>query len=450
MSYGKLLVALVAAAVAIAFADSSIVVLALPELYARFNTTIEGVAWVITAYNVAVAVTALGLVLIVHRINAARVLAAGLVVFLGASIACAAAGSLPFLIGMRSVQGVGAALLLAGSLPVLGALTGSSTAGARLWTLAGTFGAALGPALGGVLTQAFDWRAIFIAQAPLAALGLLATLRTHPHVVAEEGWSSSLRRTLPANLCLGLLFGALVGALFLAVLLVITVWGYSPIGGAAIVSALPGAALAVRPLERRLPRIAAVCGGAALLAGGLLGLALLPSASAVLAAYALALCGAGLGLAVPLLSQAALDLRAGLVRSGTLTVGVRHLGLVLALASIAPLLASEVPKAGDKALLKATSVLLDSPAGLDKKVPVALDLREVFAQARAGETPDLAKPFNAHGARHDSTLAATRDELVGTIEATITRAFRPAFLLSAAFAALALVAGVVFRRRLLW
>ena len=448
MSYGKLLVALVAAAVAIAFADSSIVVLALPELYGRFNTTIEGVAWVVTAYNVAVAVTALGLILFVHRINAARVLGAGLVVFLGASIACAAAGSLPFLIGMRSVQGVGAALLLAGSLPVLGALTGSSAAGASLWTLAGTFGAALGPALGGVLTQAFDWRAIFIAQAPVAALGLLATLRSHPHVVAEEGWSSSLRRTLPANLCLGLLFGALVGALFLAVLLVITVWGYSPIGGAAIVSALPAAALAVRPLERRLPRIAAVCGGAALLAGGLLGLALLPSASAVLAVYALALCGAGLGLAVPLLSQAALDLRAGLVRSGTLTVGVRHLGLVLALASIAPLLASQVPKAGDKALLKATAVLLDSPAGLDKKVPVALDLRSAFAKAREGETPDLREPFNAHGARDDPALASTRDDLVGTIEATITRAFRPAFLLSAGFAALALLAAVVFRRRL--
>ena len=448
MSYGKLLVALVAAAVAIAFADSSIVVLALPELYGRFNTTIEGVAWVVTAYNVAVAVTALALVLFVHRINAARVLGAGLVVFLGASIACAAAGSLPFLIGMRSVQGVGAALLLAGSLPVLGALTGSSAAGASLWTLAGTFGAALGPALGGVLTQAFDWRAIFIAQAPVAALGLLATLRSHPHVVAEEGWSSSLRRTLPANLCLGLLFGALVGALFLAVLLVITVWGYSPIGGAAIVSALPAAALAVRPLERRLPRIAAVCGGAALLAGGLLGLALLPSASAVLAVYALALCGAGLGLAVPLLSQSALDLGAGLARSGTLTVGVRHLGLVLALASIAPLLASQVPNAGDKALLKATAVLLDSPAGLDKKVPVALDLRSAFAKAREGETPDLSEPFNAHGARDDPALASTRDDLVGTIEATITRAFRPAFLLSAGFAALALLAAVVFRRRL--
>ena len=421
--------------------------LALPELYGRFDTTIEGVAWVITAYNVAVAVAALALVFLVHRLDAARVLGAGLVVFLGASIACAAAGSLSFLIGARIVQGVGAALLLAGSLPVLVALTGSAASGAGIWTLAGTFGAALGPALGGVLTQAFDWRAIFVFQAPVAALGLLATVRARPHAAFEEGWRPSLRRGLPANICLGLLFGALVGALFLAVLLVITGWGYSPIGGAALVSVLPAAALAVRPLGRKLPPIASVLGGAALLAGGLLGLALLPSASAALAAYSLVLCGAGLGLAVPVLSQAALDLGAGLSRSGTLTVGVRHLGLVLALATIAPLLASEVPKSGDKALLRATAVLLDSPVGLDKKVPVALDLRGAFAKARDGEVPDLSEPFDAHGARNDSELAATRDKLVGAIESTITRAFRPAFLLSAGFAALALLAAALFRRR---
>src|SRR5438093_12170310 len=165
-----------------------------------------------------------------------------------------------------------------------------------------TFGLAVGPALGGVLTQAFDWRAIFVAQPPVAGLALVGVVRAHAHVEAEEGWKPSLARTLPVNACLALLFGALVGALFLAVLLVITVWGYSPIGGAALVSALPAAAVAVRPLERRLPQAAAVWGGAALLAGGLVGLALLPSAEAVLAVWALALCGAGLGLAVPLLS----------------------------------------------------------------------------------------------------------------------------------------------------
>jgi hypothetical protein len=425
-----------AAAVAVAFADSSIVVLALPELYGRFNTSIEGVSWVVTAYNLAVAVTALALLLFVHRLRSAVLLGAGLGLFLAASIACAAAQGLGFLIAARSVQGVGAALLLAGALPLLGR--------AR-WTAAGTFGLALGPALGGVLTQAFDWRAIFIAQAPVAAFGLLGLRGTH-ETEAEEGWSPSLRRTLPANASLGLLFGALVGALFLAVLLVISVWDYSPIAGAGIVSALPVAALAVRPL--RLEPLAAVCGGAGLLAAGLVGLALLPSASVGLMVWALALCGAGLGLAVPVLSNAALERGPDLTRSGTLTVGARHLGLVLALALIAPLLASKVPAAGDKALLRGTAVLLDAPIGLDKKVPVALDLKKAFDKAQEGETPDLKQPFNAHGAAHDSALASVRDDLAGAIEATITRASRPAFFLCAGFAAAALLVAVACRRRI--
>jgi MFS family permease len=443
----------------------------------------------VTSYNAAVALVALALVLFVHRLDAARVLAVGLVVFLLASLACSLAGGLAFLVAARGVQGIGAALLLAGSLPVLAALTGSAVRGGSVWTLAGTFGAALGPALGGMLTQAFDWRAIFAAQAPVAALALIAAVRVRPKAappakpvrprmigvageppktaapakparplmvgvaserlrpVLEEGWRPSLARTLPANTCLGLVFGALVGALFLAVLLVISAWSYSPIGGALVVSMLPAAALAARPLALRLPRLTAVWGGAALLAGGLAGLALLPSASVGFALCALSLCGAGLGLAVPFLSDAALVPGPGLTRSATLTIGIRHLGLVLALASIAPIVASELPPAGDRALLKATAVLLDAPVGLDKKVPVALDLRGAFAEAQAGETPNLAEPFNAHGAGHDSALASARDDLVGTIETTITRAFRPAFFFSAALAALAVPVALVFRRR---
>ena len=152
---------------------------------------------------------------------------------------------------------------------------------------------------------------------------------------------------------------------------------------------------------------------------------------------ALALCGVGLGLSVPVLSDAALDPDAGLARSGTFTIGVRHLGLVLALASIAPLLASNLPSAGHRATLRATAVLLDAPMGLTTKIPVALDLRSAFERARDGQIPDLAEPFNAHGARDDPK------------EETITRSFRSAFLVSAAFAAAALGVAFLFRRRLL-
>src|SRR6185436_15587502 len=248
-----LLVGAVAVAVAVAFADSSIVVLALPELYARFDTTIEGVAWVITSYNLVLAICALALVLVVHHARANLLLATGTLLFLAASIACALADSIGLLIAARSVQGLGGALLLAGSLPVLGALGGSTARGVAIWTLAGTFGAAVGPALGGVLTQLFDWRAIFVFQAPVAGASLLATFGAHVAAILREGWRPSLWRTVPGNVALALLSGALVGTLFLGVLLVIDVFGLTPIQGAAVVSAIPAATLLARPLAAALP-----------------------------------------------------------------------------------------------------------------------------------------------------------------------------------------------------
>jgi MFS family permease len=443
----SLLLAAVAVAVAVAFADSSIVVLALPELYATFDTSIEGVAWVITSYNVVVAVAALALVLVVHRAPARVLLATGSIVFLGASIACSIADSITVLIAARSVQGLGAALLLAGSLPVLGALAGSTARGVAIWTAAGTFGAALGPALGGVLTQVFDWRAIFVAQAPVAGAALLATVGAHVSATLEEGWKPTLWRTVPANTGLALVFGALVGALFLGVILVIDVFGYSPIEGAAIVSAIPLAALLARPLAAGLPVVLAVGGGAVLLAGGLVGLALLPSSELGYAIASFALCGFGLGLAVPGLTHAVLG-GEGVARKATFTVGVRHLGLVLALAVIAPILEHDLFAAADVAKLNGTAVIIDAEIPATTKIPLALDIRDVIDAVPEGEIPDLEPTFREHGASTDPAIRMTYEELLETVTIAVTRGFRRSFLFCALLAALALVPVLAFRRRL--
>jgi len=120
----------VAASVAVAFADSSIVVLALPDLYGAFDTSIVGVSWVITSYNLVVAVVAGGLALLGRRLDPRRGAQVGLALFTVASIGCAAAWDLPALIAFRCVQGFGAALLLSTSLALLGGLRGSRAAGA--------------------------------------------------------------------------------------------------------------------------------------------------------------------------------------------------------------------------------------------------------------------------------------------------------------------------------
>src|SRR3990170_4703956 len=447
-AWRTVLLAAVATAVAVAFADSSIVVLALPELYGEFDTTIEGVAWVITSYNLVLAVSALALVLFVHRVRAHVLLAGGALVFLGASIGCALADSLETLVAGRSLQGLGGALLLAGSLPVLGALADGTARGVAIWVAAGTLGAAAGPALGGILTQAFDWRAIFVAQAPVAGLALLATVGSHVAAILEEGWKASLRRPLPANVGLALVSGALVGALFLGVLLVIDVFGYSPIQGAAIVSTIPVAALLARPIATQLPVVLAVGSGAGLLAAGLVGLALLPSSALGYVLASLALCGVGLGLAVPGLTHSVLGGENGVASKATLTVGMRHIGLVLALAVVAPILSSDLTEAADVATLNATAVIIDGQIPATTKVPLAIDIRDALEQVPEGEIPDLSAPFEEHDAGSDASVAGVRNDLVASIEEAVTRGFRRAFGFCALLAALTLVPVLAFRRRL--
>lgn len=434
-----------AVAVAVAFADSSIVVLALPELYVELETTIPEVAWVITAYNVAVVGGVAALLPFAWRARPARTALVGLAIFLGASVACAAAPGLAALVAGRAAQGLGAALLLGSSLPLMVALSGVRERAVALWVGAGTVGTAVGPALGGLLTEALGWRAIFAVQAPVAGVALVAALQAATPVSSPP---RGLRVRTPTGppLGLGLLFAALVGALFLAVLLIVTVWDYGPLAGAGVVSALPLAALATRPLSRRLPGSADVVAGCVLLAAGLAALALLPASDATYAVCALALSGAGLGLAVPL-TRASLAEEGDLGASGVFSVGLRHFGLVVGLIAVAPLLAGELQEAGDRATQNATAVILDARLPLERKVPIALDLYDAFQRTPNGEIPDLAAPFEANGAAREPSVRAVRDSLLASVEAPLTRAFRSSFALAALFALLAGAVALALGRR---
>ncbi len=441
----KLLTIAVAASVGVAFADSSIVVLALPDLYGAFNTSIVGVSWVITSYNLVVAIAAVVIAMVSAHLDPRRWAQVGLVLFTAASIGCAVSVNLAMLIVFRCVQGLGAAFVLTTSITLLGGLLGSREKGISLWTSVAVLGAALGPVLGGVLTQLFDWRAIFVVQAPIAGVALLATLagavalpKEHPR---RRGHGA-----LAADAALAFVFAALVGALFLAVLLVITVWGLEPIVGALVVSALPAATLAARPVVRGLRPFAAIWGGVVLLAAGLLALALLPRVSNLFVAISLAFCGLGIGLAVPVLTKVALHQDAGLIRSGAITVAARHAGLVLALALVAPLLTSSLDRAGEKALLGGTKAILDAKVPLRKKVPIALALRDALQSAQKGEVPDLGKPFDDAGAKTNGDVRHARDSLVTTLKSELTRGFRSAFMLAALFALLALIPALRLRR----
>jgi MFS family permease len=432
-----------AAAVAIAFADSSIVVLALPQLLAEFDTTITPVSFVITAYNLAVGAVAFLLAGRFGRASPRRLATIGLTVFLAASVACAFAGTLAVLIVLRCVQGAGAALLMTGALPVLVAAGGSERRGTDIWVTAGAIGAVLGPALGGALTEAFDWRAIFLVQAPIAAVALPAALATRAEPPSADRVDRVHRRAAAANVALGLVFAALVGALFLVVVLLVEIWGLSPIEAAAVVSVLPIATIAGSRLERSLSGARGVAPGAFSLAAGLLGLALLPESSVTLVLASLLLCGVGLGLALPFLTRTSLD-GGALVSAGARSIAARHAGLVVALVMVAPVLAAGVEHGAERAALGATAEVLDAPVGIVDKVSLALALDETIDETPNGSMPDVDEAFED---RDGEGLQQLRDGLVDTLEETLTRSFRTSFGLAALFAALAPIPLVLLRRR---
>ena len=149
---------------------------------------------------------------------------------------------------------------LVGAIPVLVGIGGSDEHAIRVWGLAGTIGVALGPAFGGFLTELFSWRSIFLLQAPLAALALVAVVDPRVRAVERAPHRNGAPRTGLANAGFLALYGALVGALFLSVLLLVVVWGWSPIAGALVVTTLPVGTIAVRQLVPGLPHRGRGCG----------------------------------------------------------------------------------------------------------------------------------------------------------------------------------------------
>lgn len=438
----ELRIALLAAATALAFADSSIVVLGLPEILAEFDARIGSVAWVVTAYNVAVAALALALADTVRRLGPARLAAGGLAVFLAGSIGCAVAGSIGVLIALRVVQGAGAALLLAAALPALGAAAGSAARGLRVWALASTVGVAVGPALGGILTELFDWRAIFAAQAPVALAALLA-LRGLPAVpdAAPPGSPTRALDRVRANLSLALVSAGLVGVLFLAVVLLVDVWRRTPLAAALVVTVLPLAALVTPRLIRGTSERVAAAGGAVLLAAGLAALAVVPGPSLGWAIAALALCGIGFGSAVPALTGRALLHPHDIASAGAASVAARHLGLVIGLVVVTPLLAGDVTRSETKATLLGVALVLDAPLPAATKVPLALDLHRTLRLAPDGRVPDFGGAFDAAATRSGASpeLAQLHRDFDAATTAPITRGFRRSFVAAALLALGALV-----------
>lgn len=442
---------LLAVTVAMVLADSAVVTLALPDILFHLDTTVAQVAWVLISFNLVLGIVAVPTAIGFARV-APRILGAvGIAVFAGASAWCAVAQSIEVLIAARCLQAVGGALTLIGCLELLVVVYGERR-GIATWIAAGVIGAATGPVAGGLLTQAFSWQAIFIVQVPIAVVAIPAALSVRSGQAPTPD-PSAPRRHRPAlrpNLTLALLSAALTAALFLLVLLLVDGWQHSPATAALTVSVVPIAAVAARPLARSLrpPPEVEVAVGCFLIAGGLVGLALLPEAELVWTVAPQALIGLGLGLTIDQLTSQAMHLRVPRVEHASWTISARHLGVVIGLAILTPVFVADLEAAQVPAQEAVTSLVLDSRLTAQDKVSLARQLGAELT-TQQGRVPDLHRAFAAADFTPAAQPAADRLEsaLGDQLERAATRAFRNSFLVAAGLALLALLTVVIPHRR---
>jgi EmrB/QacA subfamily drug resistance transporter len=171
--------------------DISIVNVALPDIHSSLGFSDTGLQWVVNAYTLSFA----GFLMLAGRatdlLPRRQVFLVGVALFAVASLGCAAADGQGVLVGARALQGFGAAVISAASLSIV---TASFKEGAErnralgLWAAMGGVGGSAGALLGGALTQAFSWPAVFIINVPVGIAVVIAGRRLIPRLdaVASE------------------------------------------------------------------------------------------------------------------------------------------------------------------------------------------------------------------------------------------------------------------------
>jgi EmrB/QacA subfamily drug resistance transporter len=197
------------------FLDATIVNVAIPDIQRHFDTGEAGIQWVVAAYSLTMAMFMMTGATFGDLRGRRRAYVIGIVVFCLASAACSAAPTLPFLVIARGAQGVGAAVVNVASLALVGAAYPDPKEKMKaigLWTGIATIGLAIGPTVGGYLSDEVGWRSIFVFN-PL--VGIVAIVLTYAFV-SESRDPNPRSFDVPGQLLFIIGVGALTFALIQA------------------------------------------------------------------------------------------------------------------------------------------------------------------------------------------------------------------------------------------
>jgi len=248
---GRWVVAAMILGSSVAGIDSTVVAVALPAIGRNLHAGFGALQWTVTSYTLTLASLILLAGSLSDRWGRRRVFLAGLGWFTLASVLCAAAPGIGWLIAARAVQGIGGALMTPASLAIIEATIAPGDRTHAIGTWAGFSGvsSAIAPFLGGWLLEAGSWRAIFLINVPVAAVTAWTTRR---HVPESRDTSASGRPDWP---------GALAGVAALAAItyaiIVLPSAGVTSLrfAAAAVLAVASSAAFAVTERRGRHPML---------------------------------------------------------------------------------------------------------------------------------------------------------------------------------------------------
>jgi EmrB/QacA subfamily drug resistance transporter len=195
-----------------AFIDSTVVSVALPAFQTTFHASVVDVQWVVESYGLFLAALILVGGSLGDLLGRRLVFLAGVAIFAAASGACGLSQNIHQLILARSVQGVGAALLVPGSLAIISTSFDEKSRGQAIGTWSGftAITAGIGPVLGGWLVEHASWRWIFLINIPVAAAVIAISLWRIPESRSADARSIDWPGAVLATIGLGGLVGGFV------------------------------------------------------------------------------------------------------------------------------------------------------------------------------------------------------------------------------------------------
>ncbi|MGH2777661.1 MAG: DHA2 family efflux MFS transporter permease subunit [Actinomycetota bacterium] len=196
----------------IAFLDSTIVNVALEAIREEFDATIGGLQWTVEAYLLTLGALILLGGSLGDLYGRKRIFTYGLVLFTIASALCGIAPTVGFLIAARALQGIGAAMLVPGSLAIIQASFHPDDRGRAIGAWSGLAGVstAVGPFIGGWLIDSVSWRLVFYINIPLAIVAIAIATRHVPETRDVDARSPDIAGSLAAIIGLGGVIYALV------------------------------------------------------------------------------------------------------------------------------------------------------------------------------------------------------------------------------------------------